>query len=102
VTSTATLFESTLNVRPRALVIRICLQIGKPGVEKSALLIRDRDIPIRERIPQRLNKLQPILGIQPTSFFEKVRAHQVSIPPGPWASNVFKLTGASGEAGGVR
>jgi hypothetical protein len=93
VLSTATLFESSLNVGPRALVIGIGFEIGKPGVEENALLGRYGDLLIRERIPKRLNKLQAVPRAQPASFFEKVRAHAVSIPPTHLAPNGLRLSG---------
>jgi len=72
----------------------VALHVGEPSVKQGTLLGRNRDILLREGIPQCLNELQPILWAEPKRLRENLRFHVASIPPLPSrASNDQKLSG---------
>ena len=59
------LFETGSNLRPKALIPRIRLEIGQPSIKKVTLLECDGDVRLGERLPQRLNQTPPIARTKP-------------------------------------
>ena len=78
--STRPLIETGFNFRPGALIPGVNLEIGEPSIKKGTLLGSDRNVLVRQRIPQRLNQLQPINRAKPQGLRQQVRVHAPSIP----------------------